>query len=70
MEVSNSKIYHKNQRILMPYIELTNGVIKMQIGLPNMHTRLNIGVNVGIKSYEDLKSNILSTNKNIIFGIE
>ncbi|KAF1866238.1 hypothetical protein Lal_00024237 [Lupinus albus] len=53
---------HKN---LMPYIELTNRVIKTQTGLPNTHNGLNIGVIVGIKSYEDLKSNILSTHNNI-----
>ncbi|KAF1868413.1 hypothetical protein Lal_00008220 [Lupinus albus] len=61
----DKKICHNHLRILMPYIELINGVIKTQIELPSMHNGLNIGVIIGIKSYNDLKSNILSTH-NII----
>ncbi|KAF1895894.1 hypothetical protein Lal_00033957 [Lupinus albus] len=53
-----AKICHNHQRILMPYIELTNGLIKTQTRQPNMHSGLNIRVIAWIKSYNDLKSNI------------
>ncbi|KAF1860079.1 hypothetical protein Lal_00027932 [Lupinus albus] len=61
----DKKICHNHQIILMPYIELTNGLIKTQTGQPSMHSGLNIEVVAGIKSYKDLKSNILSTHHNI-----
>ncbi|KAF1893978.1 hypothetical protein Lal_00003893 [Lupinus albus] len=59
------KICHNLQRILMPYIELTNEVIKIHNGQQSMYNGLHIGVIVEIKSYKDLKSNILSTHHNI-----
>ncbi|KAF1869830.1 hypothetical protein Lal_00017407 [Lupinus albus] len=65
-EVQQDKqICHNHQRILMPFIELTNWVIKTQTGQPNMHSGLNIGVITRIKSYKYLKFNILFTHHNI-----